>query len=153
MALESVGGRQKFFGPAERNQKWGAKVAKHGSRTEVEYRFSYDDLPDADNGNAMLIEIPANSYIESAILKVGTAWVGGTNLVVGLEQTDGTVIDADGLHAAILTAALTADSIHVGGGALVGASSGSDDAIVAVVTTGTFTAGDARLVVTYQELP
>lgn len=153
MALESVGGRQTFFGPSESNQKWGAKVAKHGSVTEIEYEFSYDDLPDADSGNKMNIEIPANSYVKSAVLKVGTAWAGGTNLSVGLEQTDGTVIDADGLHAAILTAALTANSIHVGGGALIGASSGSNDAIVAVTTTGSFTAGTAKLVVEYAELP
>lgn len=153
MALESTGGRQTFYGPLTTNQKFGARVAKYGSRSEVEYRFTYDDLPDADSGNAMLIEIPANSYIESAVLKVGTAWAGGTNIVVGLEQTDGTVIDADGLHAAIVTANLTANSIHVGAGALIGASSGANNAIVAVVATGTYTAGDARLVVTYQELP
>jgi len=153
MSLESIGGRKTYTGPAVREQKHGAIVASYGSRKEIEYRFSYDDLPDADDGNSMLIEVPANSYVESALLKVGTAWVGGTNLVVGLEQTDGTVIDADGLHAAIVTANLTANSIHVGGGALVGASSGANDAIVSVVTTGTYTAGDARLVVTFAELP
>lgn len=153
MALESTGGRQKFYGPAERKQKWGAVVASYGSIKEVEYRFSYDDLPDADDGNEMNIRLPANSYLLDARLKVGTAWAGGTSIDIGLEQTDGTVIDADGIDAAVATAALTANAIIDCDGALVGASVGANDAVVAVSATGTYTAGDARLVVRIQELP
>ena len=152
ITLESVGGRQTVFGPRESSQKFGGKVAKHGSIVELEYKFSYDDLPDADDGNEMVAALPAGSLIVDSVLKVGTAWAGGTSITVGLEQKDGTVIDADGLHAAILTAALTANSIDSGGGALVGASSGANEAIVAVTASGTFTAGDATLVVRYQPM-
>lgn len=153
MALESTGGRQKFYGPAERNQKWGAVVASYGSIKEVEYRFTYDDLPNDDDGNEMNIRLPANSFLVDARLKVGTAWAGGTSIDIGLEQTDGTVIDADGIDAAVATASLTANAIIDCDGALVGASIGANDAVVAVVATGTYTAGDARLVVRVQELP
>lgn len=153
MALESVGGRQKFFGPAERNQKWGAKVAKHGSITEVEYEFTYDDLPAADDGNAMNITIPANSLLLDSYLKVGTAWAGGTSINIGLVQEDGTAIDADGLDAAVATASLTANAIIAGDGALVGASVGANDAVVEIAATGTYTAGSAKLLVRYMELP
>jgi hypothetical protein len=149
MALENVNGRQTFFGPLPTKNKFGGKVQASGVEKEIKYTFSYDDLPDADSLNEMVAAIPANAKLVGADLFVGTAWVGGTNLSVGLEQKDGTVIDADGVHAAILTAALTANSFHAGGGALVGDSIGANEAIVAVTTTGTFTAGDATLVVKY----
>ena len=150
MSLESVNGRQTYFGVLPTKNKFGGKIATAGDIKEMRYTFSYDDLPSNDENNEMVIAIPAGSKIVGADLKVGTAWAGGTNLTTGLVQKDGTAIDADGLHAAILTAALTASSIHVGGGALIGASSGAADAVVKVTTTGTFTAGDATLVVQYQ---
>lgn len=153
MGLETTGGRQKFYGPAERNQKWGAKAAKHGSITEVEYEFTYDDLPAADDGNEMNIVIPADSLLLDAYLKVGTAWAGGTSIDIGLVQTDGTAIDADGIDASVATASLTADAIIAGDGALIGASIGSDDAVVEIAATGTYTAGSAKLLVRYIELP
>lgn len=153
MALESTGGRQKFYGPAERNQKWGAKVAKHGSIVEVEYEFTYADLPAADDGNAMNIVIPAHSLLLDAYTKVGTAWVGGTSLNIGLVQEDGTAIDVDGIDAAVLTAALTANAIIVNDGALIGATVGANDGVLEVAATGTYTAGSAKILVRYLELP
>lgn len=154
MGFETVGGRQTHYGAdGITNKKWGAVAADGGKEKEVVYEFSYNDLPDADDGNEMVIRFPAGCKIESADLIVGTAWVGGTNLSVGMEQTDGTVIDADGIHAAILTAALTAGSLHVGGGALIGTvADASNDQVVSVTTTGTFTAGTAKLVVKYLAL-
>ena len=152
MALESVGGRQTFFGPLGDKNKFGGKVADHGPVKTIRYSFDYDDLPDDDQNNVMVLAIPANSLIVASTLKVGTAWAGGTSISVGLEQQDGTVIDADGLHAAILTAALTADAIDVGGGALIGATSGANIAVVAVTASGTYTAGTAVLEVEYQTL-
>ena len=154
MAFENVGGRQTHYGPSGiTDKKFGAKAAKGGKEVEVVYEFSYDDLPAADDGNEMLIRIPAGSKIVSADLIVGTAWLSGTNLTVGLQQTDGTEIDNDGLHAAILTAALTAGSLHVGAGADIGTiADASNDGVVVVTTTGTFTAGDAKLIVKYLAL-
>lgn len=153
MALESVNGRQTFFGPSERTAlKYGGVVSGTGAIKVAKWEFEYDDLPADDDGNAMLMEIPANSLIRSAVLKVGTAWAGGTNVNLGLAQTDGTVIDADGIDAAIATAALTANAIIDCDGALVGASVGANDAVLEVTVSGTYTAGTAVLEVEYQEL-
>jgi len=147
--LESVNGRQTFFGPTAPDGKFGATVAGDGPLTYVEVVFSYDDLPDADSGNDMLKAIPANAKIVSADLFVTTAFVGGTNLTTGADVKAGTVIDADGFHGAILTAALTANSVHVGGGALIGKTIGTSAGVPTVTTTGTFTAGEGRLVIGY----
>lgn len=152
MAFESVGGRQTHFGPLDTDQKRGAVVAGVGKTKQVEYVFSYDDLPADDDGNEMLIRIPAHSFIEAAYLKVGTAWAGGTNINIGLAQTDGTVIDADGIDAAIATASLTANAIIDCDGALIGASVGANDAVLEVTDTGTYTAGTATLVIEYLPL-
>ena len=117
MSLENVGGRQTFFGALPSKNKFGAEKASSGSMKEIVIPFSFDDLPAVDADNEMLATIPANAKVVSADLQVGTAWVGGTNLTVGTSQADGGgVIDADGLHAAILTAALLADTNHVGAG-------------------------------------
>ncbi len=153
MALESVGGRQTFFGPLQTDQKRGAIVADDGEIKTIEWKFSYDDLPADDSGNDMLAFIPAHSLIKDATLKVGTAWAGGTNIDVGLAQKAGTVIDADGIDAAIATASLTANAIIVCDGALVGASVGANDAVLEVTDTGTYTAGTATLLVRYVEMP
>lgn len=152
MALESVNGRQTFFGALPDKQKRGAIVAGMGEEKQIEWKFSYDDLPADDDGNDMLAYIPANSFIEAAYLKVDVAWAGGTSIDIGLAQKDGTVIDADGIDAAVATAALTANAVIDCDGALVGASVGTADAVLEVGATGTYTAGEATLVVRYYEL-
>lgn len=152
MALESVNNRQTFFGALPDKQKRGAIKAGMGTEKQIEWKFSYDDLPADDDGNDMLAYIPANSFIEAAYLKVDTAWAGGTSIDVGLAQKDGTVIDADGIDAAVATASLTADAVIDCDGALVGASVGTADAVLEVTATGTYTAGEATLVVRYYEL-
>lgn len=152
MAFENVGGRETHFGPdGITDKKFGALAAGGGKEKEVVYEFSYDDLPAADDGNEMLIRIPALSQVVSATLFVGTAWAGGTSINLGLAQTDGTAIDADGLDAAVATAALTAGAIIEGDGALIGASVGSADGVLVVAATGTYTAGTAKLVLKYKQ--
>jgi hypothetical protein len=152
MALESVGGRQTFFGALPSKNKYGAEKHGAGSIKEIVIEFSYDDLPAVDADNEMLATIPASAKVVAADLQVGTAWVGGTNITIGTSQADGGgVIDADGLLAAVLTAALTADSNHAGGGADIGEVSSSERQAITATTTGTFTAGDAILVVQYQD--
>jgi hypothetical protein len=79
-----------------------------------------------------------------------TAWVGGTNLTIGLYQANGTVIDADGLVAATITATLTANKVVTGAGALVGTTIGANAGQLVAATTGTYTAGTARVVVKFK---
>ncbi len=98
--------------------------------------------------------IPAGSYITGAHLVVTTAAAGGTSINFGLANAAGTAIDADGIDAAVATAALAANKAVVCNGALVGGADGvgAADAYVTTANTGTFTAGEAVLVISYIEV-
>ena len=61
----------------------------------------------------------------------------------------GCVPHADGYDSGILTAALTEGAVIEGDGALIGASIGSDAAVLGASTTGTYTAGKAKVILTY----
>ena len=152
MALENVGGRQTIYGALPAKNKFGAVKHSSGSIKELVFEFAFDDLLAVDADNEMLAYIPANAKVVAADLQVGTAWVGGTNITIGTSQLDGGgVIDADGLIAAVVTANLTADSNHAGAGADIGVVSSAERQGITATTTGTFTAGDAILVVQYQD--
>lgn len=117
--------------------------------------FSFDDLPDSGADEANL-RLPANCYIESVSLRVLTAFAGGTSYLIGLEEADGSTIDADGISGTAL--ALTemdavGDSV-VCDGALVGLLVGIGTAAgqVVIAATGTYTAGKAVLEIKYREL-
>ena len=97
--------------------------------------------------------IPAGSYITAASMVVTTAAAGGTNVTVGLKTGAGGVIDADGIDATVLTAALAANKAVACDGALVGGTDtvGANDAYLSITTTGTFSAGVFTLVIEYIE--
>tara|TARA_R110000764_G_scaffold146013_1_gene233776 strand:- start:537 stop:953 length:417 start_codon:yes stop_codon:yes gene_type:complete len=98
--------------------------------------------------------IPAGSYIANAHLVVTAAAVGGTSINFGLANAAGAAIDADGIDAAVATAALAANKAVVCNGALVGGADGvgAADAYITTANTGTFTAGEAVLVISYIEV-
>lgn len=93
---------------------------QYGSANTLEYRrtakwvFNYDELPAAGTNNQQQV-IPAGSTIVQSRFRVITPFTSTsttTDLDVGLAQSDGTAIDADGL----LTAAnLTQTVIGVAG--------------------------------------
>lgn len=116
--------------------------------------FNFDDLP--TNGlDAEIKRITANSHIVSATLRVITAFAGGTSYNIGLNEPDGTVVDADGIDAAIaLTAIDAVGETVLCDGALVAntAGIGAADVQVVIVATGTFTAGKAVLDIEYAPL-
>lgn len=136
-----------------------AQVLKFGAKRQLVLDFTYDNLPnvsvDSDNDGTLdqygnwEVAIPAGSLITAAYLTVHEAFAGGTSYNFGLYQQDDTVIDADGLDAAVATAALTDNAGIVMDGAMVGTGVGANDAYVKVAATGTFTAGAAKLVVEY----
>lgn len=104
--------------------------------------------------------IPANAQITRCMFISTEAAAGGTSVNIGTYQKDGTVIDADGLFAALLTAEAGLGEISYGDGADVEASgigvtraSPTLDAYVAIAPTGTFTAGKGRLIVEYLDGP
>jgi hypothetical protein len=90
-------------------------------------------------------------------LIVTTAFTSGgaATLTLGLQQKDGTIIDADGIDATIALAALAANLAVACDGALVDgtATVGSADAYLSVIYgTAAYTAGAAKLVLEYIEV-
>lgn len=138
-----------------------AEVVSYGAQRTVTLDFEYDQLPDYTtdtSGNGLKngwsgndFAIPAGSFITSAYLVVTTPFAGGTSYNLGLYRHNGIAVDADGLDAGITTAALGSNKAVVLDGALVGgtATTGADATYIRAVPTGTFTAGKAKLVVTY----
>lgn len=157
------------YGPRVIEDKLPTKYVGDKGEEVLEVTFSYDDLPTYGLDEA-IYRIPANARIKEATLTVITAFAGGTSYDIGLYQEDGTVIDADGIDAAIALAAInTAGNRVRSDGALVssftvdatsvstteppaytaptiGAAAGQ----IVVAATGTFTAGKARLRVVYE---
>jgi hypothetical protein len=140
-----------FYGPRTIVEKFGGEVSTSGLTKEAEWVFSYNDLPVVNATGEMELSIPAGAFISSAKLEVLDAFVGGTSYNIGLYESDGTEIDADGIDAGVLTAALIAGAWIDCNGALVGASIGSAAGQLVVAATGTFTAGKARLLVEYED--
>ena len=123
--------------------------------TVQEINFSFDSLPTASASDQAVLTIPANAYIESATLRVLEVFTGGTSYDIGLQETDGTEIDDDGLFDGTLLAALNVvGETTVGAGTLITLAAGIGTAAgqVIVVETGTFTAGRAVLEVVYRSL-
>lgn len=142
------------YGPRNIEDKLASKYVGERGEEILEVAFSYDDLPTygADEAN---LRIPANARIKEATLRVITAFAGGTSYNIGLYQSDGTVIDADGIDAAVATAAIDAVGETVAcDGALVAntAGIGSADGQIVLAATGTYTAGKAVLRVVYEPL-
>jgi len=154
MALESVGGRQTFFGALPTKNKFGGEVASSGQKKELKFSFAYDDLPAVDADNEMLAVLPAGSMITAAYLIVDTAMGGSSGtLDIGTYQADGGgVIDLNGIFAAAnaTQAALIADTTLVGAGAQVGGGIVlAERAAIVVATGGTVSAGEFTLIVEY----
>jgi len=118
--------------------------------SKLEYTFSFDDLPTFDL-DQLIQRVPASAVIKSAHIRVLTPAVGGTSYNFGLYQPDGTVIDLDGIDAAVATAALIAEAHIVCDGALVGKSIGVAAGQLVVAATGTFTAGKFQVVLEIEE--
>lgn len=145
---------------SERDTPSMSQPVTAGVTQQMVIDINYDDLPaetsDLDNDgtndgwNDNDPYIPAGSLITRAVLIVETAFAGGTSYNFGLSQKDGTVIDADGIDAGVLTAALAANLAVQCNGALVGGTAlVTADAYLKVAATGTFTAGKAKLFIEY----
>lgn len=136
----------------------GKVYASAGSVLVYEYVFDYTlagflNLDTNDDGTAdafasVLPVIESYSNIKKAQLFVLEAFTTGSSaaLNIGTYQQNGTVIDADGIDAAIAVAALTRGAVIDCDGAQVGASIGANGAYInATPSTGSFTAGKALL--------
>ena len=157
MAFENDAKRgvAQHYGPRETNGKYGAASKGTGIVKRAQWDFSYNDLPDADT-NGLGHQIPAGAIIKSAVMYVDAAWTstsGTTDLLVGLQQADGTEIDNDGLFdgtESTQTAIGTEGNVVDGAGALVGKTVGANAGeLVVAGSVDDLTAGKARIVVEY----
>ena len=159
MSLEeaAVRGVLQHYGPRTTNETNGG-VQNVGGRTKsATYKFSYDDLP-GGGADAIRTFIPAGAVVKDCYILVTTDFAGGTSYDIGLEQSDGsTAIDADGLFDALVLADIDAtpgSSVTAGehagtnSGVLIGQKLLVDGYLV-VAATGTFTAGEAVVVIDY----
>lgn len=170
-----VGGARTQYGPRDVAKKEAARTVSFGIARQIVVDFDFANLPSTLNAGADAVNayVPAGSFITRCYLYCKTAGAGGTSYTVGLEQADGTDIDADGLITAAqgAVANLAQGNVIAGRGALVlespnadGTSHGDADGVYAdsatgpvtsvdgyivVVPSGTFTAGSYRLFVEY----
>lgn len=137
-------GSSKYYGERTTDKSLGHSV---GMSTGVEYvdiEFDYDDLPGADATDAGVFELPSGAVLLEGFVDVTTAVTGATAFQVGLIESDGTAIDADGL---IASATLTAGT-QVMDGALIGTKT-SERAQFVASFTGVATAGSFRVRLKY----
>lgn len=170
----SPGSTRHFYGPrpspTTQPDPAGARESYCGNFVEVEYNFTYDNLPawTAENASdALQAVIPPYSLITDAYLLVQEVFAGGTALEVGTFQAvAGTAVAADGIIPASVgvlanldtagdivygTGTQVANGKEVGATGIISAAgtTGAVNTVIGVVATGTFTAGRARLVVRY----
>lgn len=110
---------------------------------QIQFTYDFDNLPAVFTSETGLFpSIPANAYITGANIKILSTISGGSNYTIGLSETDGSVVDADG----ILAASTVASGHIIGNGADIGTAT-----VTAVQLTvgGTRTAGVIEVTVNY----
>lgn len=144
-----------YYGPRGYDAGYGFTVTSYGRLKVLEYVYDFTQLPYSSDVDALIPTIKANSFILDGYHQVIDAFtVGGEDTVnFGFEQPDGTVIEADGLAAAVDLDAAAESSWQVFDGALIGASVGGEDAQVVADTSGgeEVTAGKGVIVLRYLE--
>jgi hypothetical protein len=145
---QAVRGVVNYYGSRlNKGQYFGAEGTTKGDTKEAFWTFDSDNFPAAGT-NGIQLEIPKGALLKAARLEVLEAFTGGTSLVIGFAEGDGTAIDADGVLESVLTAALIKGADIAGNGALIGDRLPEAGELV-VTPTGTFTGGKARLVLEY----
>ncbi|HEY0730896.1 MAG TPA: hypothetical protein VGD33_00650 [Chitinophagaceae bacterium] len=120
LELMTKRGVLQHYGQRKTNQKYGGEVSANFKRSAI-WVFNYNDLPTYGTSKMELI-IPANSTILSAKLRILAAFTSTsttTDLDIGLFDSAGNEIDADGL---ITAAQATQTTIAVVGSIIDGAS-------------------------------
>ena len=114
--------------------------------------IKYDKMLSPVNKDGGIFHLPAGATLYDAQARVTTAWAGGTNLMIGTAQQDGTAIDANGigLETQLTTANLTLGAVFDLTGAQIGkVVDAANDAYLTSAVTGTYTAGELELRIRY----
>jgi hypothetical protein len=154
--LDSKRGVFQSYGVRATNGKYGSQQStKNGVVKSAIWDFDYNDLPSAGTSTLHAV-IPAGATIVSARLYVDVAFTSTsttTDLLIGLQQANGTEIDNDGLIAAAeatQTAIGTAGNVVTGAGALIGKTIGANAGeLVVAPSTADLLTGAGRVVVEY----
>ena len=143
------------YGPKliSESEQFGGQSSTGGLMKQAIWEFDYDNLPvNSAIGGGMEAQIPAYAHVISAHLEVITAMSGTSGTItLGLEESDGTVIDVDGIDVAVAQAVLIAKAVIVCDGALIGKTLLNTPGQLLVSTGGTVTAGRFKLVVEYRQ--
>lgn len=153
------------YGPRKVEQKFGGEVPNDVIKYAA-WTFTYDSLP-GDGYDGLAKFIPAGSLILEGYFQVITAFTGGTSYDIDFVDSAGSAIGtgSDKLWDALLLTEI--DSSHVGtsirssthtgtnsGNVLAGFAAGAEAKLasagqLSVAATGTFTAGEARIIIAY----
>lgn len=163
MARESIvagstaGGTRRAATHYGRRVEEGAAVSVFQTDNGVETQtttFRYDQLP-TFTLDELHQRIPLGARVLSATIKVLETVTATTATTVnfGLYEPDGTVIDADGIDAAVAIASLTAGTYIDCDGALVGAGTGLAAAgqLVVAANVDDLTAGEIAIIIEYEK--
>ena len=148
---------------ARETQSLMGKTSNNGPYGYMQVDLNFDDLPtfttdlNNDGSNNGFSDqdayIPAGSYITKATIIVEDAFADGTTYNIGLYDQAGTVIDADGIDAAVAVADMGANEAVDCDGLLVSTQDlVTSDAYLVVAATGTYTAGKAKIVIEYLQV-
>lgn len=146
------------FGTTQFEDAKGGAVLVDGEYNQVVIEVTGTEVPSADAPVAKYVQLPDGAYLHSAELIVSDAFTSGgaATLDLGIFSDDGdgtyTVVDADGIDAAIAVGTLTADAKVESNGALIGTtlSGGGRNLVVSSgYNTAAFTAGEAKLIIKY----
>jgi hypothetical protein len=155
LELDSKRGVFNHYGVRTTEKKYGADTDDDKVKW-VEWVFNYNDLPASGTSN-LQYSIPANARILSARLEIITAFTSTsttTDLTIGLSDSAGNVISADGL---ILATEATQTTIATVGNVIVGSTGGlinktigtTAGELVVAASAADLLTGRARLLVEY----
>jgi hypothetical protein len=84
---------------------------------QIQFTYDFDNLPAVFTSETGLFpSIPANAYITGASIKIISTLTGGTDFKIGLSETDGSVVDSDG----IMNSSTLSTGHFIGNGADIG---------------------------------
>lgn len=157
-------GTVNHYGKRDTNDGLPAGVATYGVEKQIQMSFDFTQLnlgKIIGTSDAANLVIPANSVITDAWLEVIVAFASGTDITIGLDKWNNTTaIDANGIFTStagavaklVVNAWIKGDGdLAVPGSAGDNVGIGVDNAVITIDANGTFTTGEARLILKYIE--
>lgn len=154
---DSIRGVLKNFGVRETEMKFGGQTSDDYIRTAI-WTFGYDDLPVASTNTDFVLTLPAGAIPIEAYFQVNTIFAGGTSYDIDFVDSAGSAIGSgtDKLWDLIALAEIDTTTTVLPASTHAGTNSGNALFVplasagqLKVTAAGTFTAGNASIVVKY----